>query len=207
MTVPTLLHDKTKEVRYREFILAVNSTCALDKAYGSALDKNAPERINSSQYMGDRETTAVAELQIDKERREIPVITSAEKPSRAYAEFKVQNNANEMVSLLKKIGDNLDNAQGAAYMVGFRQHLDDMWKFESSLPKERVILFSAVEEVVRGKKWRELNKKQITVLIHIVEQVSDKTLTDKKMSQALALIQNSSMDIYPSSKVDDQIED
>ncbi len=123
------------------------------------------------------------------------------RPSPAFAEFTIRRNVAAMTGLLDMLKANLDKPEGAAIMVSFRQKLADAWKIKDSLPKERVLLLSAVDEVVRDKKWRELTPNQVEVLNRILHDVGDPTLTPKRMTAAFRLIHKSDVDIYPSSTV------
>ncbi|MFV1950373.1 MAG: hypothetical protein ACC630_00215 [Nitrospinota bacterium] len=111
-----------------------------------------------------------------------------------------------MIALLGKLKLNLDKPEGAMYMTKFRQLLNEVWKDKDVLSEEKIFLISAVEEVIRGKKWRELKTGQIKILEHIVRQIRDKTLSQKKMNEALREIHSSGMDIFPSSKIDEDDE-
>jgi hypothetical protein len=81
-----------------------------------------------------------------------------------YSEFVFKRKTAELVSLLNDLKPNLQVAEGAAIMTSFRNSLEQIWTVAGPLPREKVIVVSAVEESVRNTKWRELSVGQIDVL-------------------------------------------
>lgn len=188
-----------------EFKVAVNSGTAFQEAYRPSIQGTPPEADMDFMYSYPRLTTSPGSrtLELLGEKPETFVPSELERPSRAFAEFTTQRNLKKMLGLLGELKLNLDKPEGARTMAGFRQRLADAWSVRSGLPKERVLLLSAVEEVVRGKKWRDLSSAQIDVLERLLRQAGDVTLTAKKMAEAFRAIHKSQMNLYPAASVDE----
>lgn len=137
--------------------------------------------------------------------REVISQKNDEKPSRAYAELIVRKKTTEMFALLVKLNSNLETPEGARYMTTFRNILSVLWGLKDSLSKEKVVLISAVEEVIRGKKWRELTAVQIETLKNTVHQVGG-IVNSKALSESLRTIHRSGMDIFPDFEIDDDFD-
>lgn len=93
-------------------------------------------------------------------------------------------------------------------MTRLREQITKAWESRDALPKERVLLISALEEAIRGEKWRDLTLEQIEQLKNITEQTLDLSLNQKKMSELLMAdifraLHKSGIDIYPAATVED----
>ncbi len=126
-----------------------------------------------------------------------------EKPSRQYAEVLFQRNMTEIPSLLEQLKSNLENPEGAKFMQSFRERLRRVWEVADSLPKEKVLFLSAVEEVVRGKRWHDLTTGQVQILEQVIKQTESGTWN---LAGALRTLQSSSIDIFPSASIDESDE-
>ena len=164
-------------------------------------EEERPQPDTDSAYQPLREVSEVALA------REGLILKDVGKPSPEFAEFTIRRNVKIMSSLLGKLRANLDNPEGAAIMVSFREKLSAAWKVKDSLPEERVFLLSAVDEVVREKKWRELTPGQVDVLSDILNSISDRALLAKRMVAAFKAIHKSGIDIYPSSLISEEDEE
>lgn len=203
MVPTTVLPKETAGIG--EFKVAVNSAGAFQEAYGSSIAGTPAEpNIDSIPlYFDLTGSEREPKRELLAQKREILDLAEAEKPSRAFAEFTIRRNVKEMLGLLGELKLNLDKPEGAVAMGRFRQNLTEAWKVKDPLPKERILLLSAVEEVIRGRKWRELTTGQIEVLERIVWQAGYETLTPKRMAEVFRTIHKSGMDIYPASAVDE----
>ena len=126
-----------------------------------------------------------------------------EKPSRQYAEVLFQRNMAEIPSLLEQLKSNLENAEGAKFMQSFREKLNRVWEVEDALPKEKVLFLSAVEEAVRGKRWRDLTTGQVQILEEVIKQTESGPWN---LAGALRTLHSSFIDIYPSASIDESDE-
>lgn len=188
--------------RIGELKFAVNSASAFEEAYRSSI-QGTPSVVNEDFISGLTEFTGKLRWEFPAQKLEKLVLEEAEKPSRAFAEFTLRRNVKEMLGLLGELKLNLDRPEGAASMIKFRQRLNEAWKVRDSLAKEVLLLLSAIEEVIRGKKWRELTTGQIEVLERIVQEAGEVRLTRKRMAEVFRAIHKSGIDIYPASAVDE----
>ena len=127
-----------------------------------------------------------------------------EQPSRQYAEFLFRKNLRGMLPLLDQLKPNLNNPDGAKFMHGFRERLYEVWKVADSLPKEKEILISTLEEAIRGKRWRDLTTGQVQVLEQIIEQTESGPLP---LTAAFKALHKNFIDIYPSAAVDEDYDE
>jgi len=127
-----------------------------------------------------------------------------EKPSRQYAELVFQRNMREIPLLLEQLKANLQNPEGAKFMQWFREKLHRVWEVVDGLPKEKVLLLSAIEETVRAKRWRDLATGQIQILEQVIKQTENGTLS---LAGALRTLHRNFIDIYPSASIDESDED
>jgi hypothetical protein len=123
-----------------------------------------------------------------------------EQPSQQYADFLFRKNLREILPLLNQLKPNLNNPEGAKFMHGFREKLYEVWTVAESLPKERKILISTLEEAIRGKRWRDLTTGQVQVLEQIVDQTESGKLP---LAVAFKALHKSFIDIYPSATIDE----
>jgi hypothetical protein len=127
----------------------------------------------------------------------------AEKPSRQYAELVFQRNVREMPSLLDQLKTNLQNPEGAKFMQWFREKLHRIWEVADSLPKEKVLFLSALEEAIRAKRWRDLETGQVQILEQVIKQTESGTVN---LTGALRTLHRNFIDIYPSASIDENDE-
>lgn len=116
----------------------------------------------------------------------------------AFSEYLFTRKTVELVALLTELKANLQKAEGAAIMTSFRRSLEEIWNVAGRLPKEKILIVSAVEEAVRNKKWRELSVGQVEVvqrLLTDVNTVADGSKAD--LDKAFRAIHKSQIDIYP----------
>lgn len=116
----------------------------------------------------------------------------------AFSEFLFRRKAAEMITLLDKLKPNLQKPDGAVIMTFFRRSLEEIWNVAGNLPREKVIVVSAVEEAVRNTKWRELSIGQVDVLRRVLTDFDG--IAD--LDRAFRAIQRSQVDIYPSAADD-----
>jgi hypothetical protein len=129
--------------------------------------------------------------------------SGVEPPSRAFAEFTSRKTFGQMLVYLHELKTNLNAPEGAALMVGFREGLAKALEVKDGLSKEKVLVISALEEAVRGKKWRELTPQQIVTMEAIIEHSKNSTVSAEQASAAFRSIHKSGIDIYPSAEIDD----
>ena len=128
------------------------------------------------------------------------IAQTSEPPSPQYADFLFRKNLREILPLLDQLKPNLNSPDGAKFMHGFREKLHEVWSVADSLPKERKILISTLEEAIRGKRWRDITTRQVQVL----EQIIDKTESGKlSLTAAFKVLHKSFIDIYPSATIDE----
>jgi hypothetical protein len=130
-----------------------------------------------------------------------PIYT--EKKSRQYAELVFEHSIKEIPSLLDELRVNLENPEGAKFMQGFRERLHRIWEVADALPKEKILFLSALEETVRGKRWRDLTAWQVQVLEQIIKQTENGTVN---LASALGTLHRNFIDIYPSASIDESDE-
>lgn len=127
-----------------------------------------------------------------------------EKPhTRAFSEYHFGRKTAELVAHLTKLKQNLQNPEGAAIMTLFRSSLEQIWHVAGTLPREKIIIVSAVEEAVRDKKWRELSIGQVEVLQRVLSNVNiGAEISKSELDKAFSAIHRSQIDIYPSAAED-----
>lgn len=127
-----------------------------------------------------------------------------EKPhTPAFSEYHFRRKTAELIAHLNKLRNNLLNPEGAAIMTSFRRSLEQIWHVAGALPREKIIIVSAVEEEVRNKKWRELTIGQVDVLEHVLSNVNiGAEHSTNELSRAFSAIHRSQIDFYPSAAED-----
>lgn len=93
-------------------------------------------------------------------------------------------------------------------MTIFRRSLEEIWHVAGRLPREKVLVVSAVEEAVRNTKWRELSVGQVDVLQRVLSNTSiSAELSMLEVSRAFRAINRSRIDVFPSALVDEEEDD
>lgn len=128
----------------------------------------------------------------------------AEKPSRQYSDLVFQSTMREIPPLLEQLKANLQNPEGAKFMQWFREKIRRIWEVADSLPKEKVLFLSALEEAIRPKRWRDLEAGQVQILEQVIKQTECGTLN---LASALRTLHRNFIDIYPSASIDESDED
>ncbi len=128
---------------------------------------------------------------------------SETKSTPAFSDFLFRRKIAELISLLNELKRNLTSPDGARIMTSFRSSLEQIWHVAGALPREKLIIVSAVEEAVRNRKWRELTIGQVDVLIRVLSNVnSGAEISSKELDRAFLAIHRSQIDIYPSAGED-----
>lgn len=125
-----------------------------------------------------------------------------------FSEYLFNRKTAELISLLDELKPNLQQLEGAGIMTVFRRSLGEIWHVAGRLPREKVLIVSAVEEAVRNKKWRELSVGQINVLQRVLLNVSNPAeISHVEMSRTLRAINRSRIDVFPSALVEEEEDD
>jgi len=132
-----------------------------------------------------------------------PPRARTKKISPSYARYAIRQNRTHMLELLQKLKADIDSPESAGFMVQFRHFLEESWNLKDYVSREDNLLISAIEESVRGKKWRELNIPQIAALENALSNVSDPSMSDNLLKSLIRNILKSEIDIYPSSPIDE----
>jgi hypothetical protein len=153
--------------------------------------------INMGQTIFDAtaepETLKVSEDRPQREKPHTP----------AFSEYQFGRKTAELIAHLNKLKQNLQNPEGAAIMSLFRSSLEQIWHVAGTLPREKIIILSAVEEAVRNKKWRELTIGQVDVLQHVLSNVNIAAeISKSELDRVFSAIHRSQIDIYPSAAED-----
>lgn len=128
--------------------------------------------------------------------------------TRGFSEYLFTRKTAHLISLLKDLKPNLQRIEGAGIMVAFRRSLEEIWHVAGQLPREKVLVVSAVEEAVRSTKWRELSVGQVDVLQRVLSNVSTPVeISRQEVSRAFRAINRSRIDVFPSALVDEEDED
>jgi len=128
---------------------------------------------------------------------------SEKRHSVAYAEFAVHHGLGELRRYLEKLESAGASPEGAGWMGMFRDTLSALQDFLPSIGRERAIVISAIEETVRGMKWRELGSDHIRRLRTILNKASEPLMGIREMGDAITSIHASGLDIYPSALIDE----
>ena len=153
------------------------------------------ERISSVATKGDVRMLEVGSY---------PLEQISNKPSKAYAELILIRNTRVMISLLGELQGKLDHPDGARCMTLFREALESAWKVRDGFSREKVLVLSAVEDSVRGRKWREFKQQQILGLKQTLEDLEGKVFGDQEMDRGFRTLHVSGLDVYPSSSTDEE---
>ena len=122
-----------------------------------------------------------------------------------FSEYLFNRKTAELISLLDDLKPNLQQLEGAGIMTVFRRSLEEIWHVAGSLPREKVIVVSAIEEAVRNTKWRELSVGQVDVLQRVLSNVSTPAeISRREVSAAFRAINRSRIDVFPSALVEEE---
>jgi len=137
---------------------------------------------------------------------ELPkVLTSTKviKTSSPYANFILNRNLTKMLDYLIDLKNDLESPAGAVSMTYFRDKLKETWAVKESLPRDKVLTIVAIEEAIKGRRWRDLNLAQINTLEKIIQNLLKNT---SSLKSVLSSIHSSGIEIYPSAEIDDEEE-
>jgi hypothetical protein len=163
------------------------------------------EEIKSSSLAMEGRTSIAGIVAVELQGvKSAEVRVQREKPHTiAFSEYLFKRKTADLISLLNDLKPNLQKAEGAAIMTSFRSSLNEIWRVAGRLPREKIIVVSAVEEAVRNRKWRELSVGQVEVLERVLSNVNTVTNGSKAdLDKAFGAIHGSQIDIYPSAAED-----
>jgi hypothetical protein len=199
------IQPRTATTGIDDFQAYANSISTFERPYRSSIIESPEKRrVDASDFLELPPITEPIKGQLDKISTETlneVVSERTEQPSRQYAELMFLKNFESMGSLLQQVGENLNNPDGAKFMSWFRDKLQEIWAITDSLSKDKVILISALEEAIRGKRWRDLTIGQIRVLGQIIKQTENGTL---KLTNAFTILHQNFIEISPSAIVDEE---
>lgn len=130
-----------------------------------------------------------------------------EDPSPAFVNFNVRKNINVILKHLPLITGNLGSPACAPYVVKTKEVFDGIWAYIDFLPREQAILLSTIEELFRGKKWREFQAQHIQLIEEKLNLAKNANITRKDLANSITKIQKSGLDIFPSSTYADDDDD
>jgi hypothetical protein len=164
------------------------------------------EEVESTVFRLHGTTSAGMKRAVDSKSVAAPENTPREKVrTAAFSEYLFNRRTGELVSLLDDLKPNLHRIEGAGIMVAFRRLLEQIWHVAGRLPKEKVLIVSAVEEAVRNTKWRELSVGQVDVLQRVLSNVNTPAdVSRAEMARAFRALNKSRIDVFPSALIEEE---
>ncbi len=168
------------------------------------------DEVESSTLMVSGNTTPGAKVAVGEKdvTALVSTLVRGKAHTAAFSEYLFKRKTVELISLLNDLKSNLQQIEGAGIMVAFRRSLEEIWHVAGQLPKEKIVVVSAVEEAVRSTKWRELSIGQVEVLQGILSRViTSEELSNQDVSKAFRAINRSRIDVFPSALADEEEDD
>jgi len=124
----------------------------------------------------------------------------------AYAEYIVQAGLNSICKYCGQLGASLETAEGARWMTKIREELASVHRYLPFISRERALVITALEETIRGRKWRDLSISQIANISELASKTKDLQLNRREFLHVLDLMNQRGLDVFPSADDDDDEE-